>query len=355
MRFAIIGPPQSGKSTLFSAITGHKLDPGRGAVEHLATVFVPDERLDYLFAAYKPKKKTPAHLEFLDIPGVSLAEAGGPAEFRKTMHAARQCYGIVMVVRAFESSAVAAYRGRIAPDADLDELHTELIFADLEQVVHRIEKLEKSTQKPTKTRDAELRELAMMRRVQEALEHEKPVAGAIHNEEEQGIALSFGFLTHKPVIVVVNVNEADAAKPPPFTAPHAKATMALAAELEAEISQLAREDQASFLADYGLSAPAQVRFIQTCYQALGLISFLTAVGNEEVRAWTVKKGTTALQAAGKIHTDMERGFIRAETVAWADLKAHKDLKRAKAAGKTRLEAKHYVVQDGDVITFRFNV
>jgi GTP-binding protein YchF len=355
MRFAIIGPPQSGKSTLFSALTGQKPDPGHGAVEHLATVSVPDERLDHLFEVYKPKKKTPAHLEFLDIPGVSLADPGGPEEFRRTISTARQCYGIVMVVRAFESNDVAPYRGRIAPDADVNELHTELIFADLEQVMNRIQKLEKSVQKPSKTRDLEMRELTMMRRVQEALEHEKPVGTAIHNEEEQGIALSFGFLTHKPVIVVANVGEADAAKPPPFTAPHAEATIALAAELEAEISQLDRKDQASFLADYGLSEPAQARFLHMCYRALGLVSFLTAGGPDEVHAWTVKKGTTAAEAAGKIHTDMERGFIRAETVAWPDLKAHKDLKGAKAAGKMRLESKHYIVQDGDVITFRFNV
>lgn len=355
MRFAIIGPPQSGKSTLFSALTGQPPDPAHGRTERLATIEVPDQRLDYLFEVYKPKKKVPAHLEFLDLPGISLADPHGPAEFRTHMATVRQCYGIVVVVRGFASDSVAPYRDRIDPQADLDELHTELVFADLEQVINRIQKLEKSVQKPSKTRDEELRELALMRRVQEALEHEQPVSSAIHNEEEKIIATGFGFLTLKPAIVVVNVGESDAAKPPPFQAAHAEATLAMAAELEAEISQLEQADRPAFLADYGLTEVGRDRFIRICYQALGLISFLTAGGTNEVRAWTVTKGTTAAEAAGKIHSDLQRGFIRAETASWADLKANKDLKGAKNAGKLRLEPKHYVVQDGDVITFRFNV
>lgn len=355
MRFAIIGPPQSGKSTLFSALTGQPADTTHGRTERLAAVEVPDERLDYLFEVYKPKKKTPAHLEFLDVPGISLADPHGPAAFRTAMADVRQCYGIVVVVRAFQSDSVAPYRDRIDPKADLEELHAELVFADLEQVINRIQKLEKSVQKPSKTRDEEMRELTLMRRVQEALENEKPVSSTIHNEEERIIAAGFGFLTLKPTIVVLNVGEAEATRPPPLTAPHAEATMAFAAALEAEIAQLEPTDRVAFLADYGLTEPARTRFMQTCYKAIGLISFLTAGGTNEARAWTIKKGTTASEAAGKIHSDLERGFIRAETCSWEDLKANKDLKGAKNAGKIRLEPKHYVVEDGDVITFRFNV
>ncbi len=355
MRFALIGPPQSGKSTVFSAITGQPPDPGHGATEHLAAVDVPDKRLDYLFSVYGPKKKTPVRLEFLDVPGVSLTDAHGQAEFRKTMQSARLCDGIVMVVRAFESDAVAKYRDRIDPKADLEELHTELIFADLEQVLNRVERLEKSVQKPTKTRDREIRELAMMRRVQEALESEAPVSNAIQNEEERAIASGLGFLTLKPVIVVINTDEADAAKPPAFEHQHAAATIALAAEIEEEIAELSEEDRAAFLADFGLTESARNRLINTCYDAIGLISFLTAGGKDEVRAWTVKHGTTAWEAASSIHSDIQRGFIRAETVAFDDVKANTDLKGAKNAGKMRLEPKGYVVKDGDVITFRFNV
>lgn len=354
MRFAIIGPPQSGKSTLFSALTGKPLDPSHAMTDQLTTVHVPDARLDYLASLYSPKKYTMANIEFLDIPGASLADAAGQAEFRRRMQEARKCDGIVMVVRAFQSDSVAAYRNRVDAKADLEELHTELIFADLEQVTNRVEKLEKSTQKPSKTRDQELRELAMMQRVQKALESEAPVLSAIQNEDEHRIAASFGFLTLKPVIVVINVGEGDVAKPAPFEHGHAKATISLSAEIEAEIAQLNPEDRKVFLEDLGLHEPAGTRLLRTCYNAVGLISFLTC-GPDEVRAWTITKGTDAVNAAGKIHSDIQRGFIRAEVVAFDDLKSHTDMKGAKAANKVRLEPKHYVVADGDIINFRFNV
>lgn len=354
MRFAIIGPPQSGKSTLFSALTGKPLDPSHAMSEQITTVHVPDARLDYLASLYSPKKYTTANIEFLDIPGASLADAAGQAEFRRRSQEARKCDGIVMVVRAFASDSVASYRNRIDAKADLDELHAELIFADLEQVMNRVEKLEKSVQKPSKTREQEIRELAMMHRVQKALESEAPVLSAIQNEDEHRIAASFGFLTLKPVIVVINVGEGDMAKPQPFEHGHAKATIALSAEIEAEIARLNPDDRKAFLEDLGLHEPAGTRLLRTCYNAVGLISFLTC-GPDEVRAWTITKGTDALNAAGKIHSDIQRGFIRAEIVAFDDLKAHTDMKGAKAANKVRLEPKHYVVLDGDIINFRFNV
>jgi len=354
MRFALIGPPQSGKSTLFSAINGQPVDPSHAMTEQLATVHVPDARLDFLAEVYKPKKYTTANLEFLDVPGASLADAHGQAEFRKRMQSVRKCDGILMVVRAFPSASVVPYRDRIDAKADLDELHAELLFADLEQVVARIEKLEKSSQKPTKTRDQELRELAMMTRVRDALESEVPVSSAIQNEDEHRIAGSFGFLTLKPVMVVVNVGEGDIAAPPPFEHPHARATIALAANIEAEIAQLEPDDRKTFLEDLGLSDTARSRLIRTCYDAVGLMSFLTA-GEDEVRAWTIKKGTEAVDAAGKIHSDIQRGFIRAEVVAYDDFEKAGDMRGAKSANAVRLEPKHYIVKDGDIINFRFNV
>ena len=354
MRFALIGPPQSGKSTLFSALTGKPLDPSHAMSEQLTSVSVPDVRLDYLASLYSPKKYTPAHIEFLDIPGASLADASGQADFRRRMQEARKCDGLVMVVRAFTSDSVAAYRNRVDAKSDLEELHTELIFADLEQVVNRVEKLEKSVQKPSKTRDQELRELAMMQRVQKALESEAPVLSAIQNEDEHRIAASFGFLTLKPVLVAINVGEADVAAAPPLEHEHARATIALSAEIEAEIAQLGPEDRKAFLDDLGLQEAAGARLIRACYEAAGLVSFLTC-GPDEVRAWTIVKGTDAVNAAGKIHSDIQRGFIRAEVVAFDDLKAHTDMKGAKAANKVRLEPKHYIVADGDIINFRFNV
>lgn len=354
MKFALIGPPQSGKSTLFSAITGHVVDASHAMNEQIASVSVPDERLDFLAEIYKPKKYTPAHIEFLDVPGASLADAHGQAEFRKRMQSVRKCDGIVMVVRAFESESVLKYRDRVNAKADLDELFTELLFADLEQVVNRIERLEKSTQKPTKTRDQELRELAMMTRVREALESEAPVSSAIQNDDERRIAGSFGFLTLKPVMVVINVGEDQVAAPPPFEHPHALATIALSAEIEAEIAQLEPDDRRTFLEDLGLSAPARTRLLRTAYSALGLMSFLTA-GEDEVRAWTIRNDTEAVEAAGKIHSDIQRGFIRAEVVAFDDFRKAGDMRSAKSANAVRLEPKHYIVQDGDIINFRFNV
>lgn len=354
MRFALVGPPQSGKSTLFAAITGHAPDPAHAMAERLTTVAVPDARLDYLTELYKPKKCTPAHLEFLDVPGASLADAHGQAEFRKWMQSVRSCDGILMVVRAFASDGVVMYRDRIDAKADLEELHTEIIFADLEQVTARIEKLEESLTRPSKTRDRDKRELAMMKRVRDALEAESPVSSVIQNEDEQKITVSFGFLTLKPVIAVINVGEDQVAAPPAFEHEHARATIGLSAEIEAEIARLAQEDRAAFLEDLGLAEPARTRLIRACYDAVGLISFFTC-GPNEVRAWTIRQGTEAVEAAGRVHSDMQRGFIRAETVAFDDLRANEGMKGAKSAGKVRLEAKHYIVKDGDVINFRFNV
>jgi GTP-binding protein YchF len=351
MKFALIGPPQSGKSTLFTAITGQPPDPAQMSVERRAAVKVPDERLEFLAALYKPKKRTEATLEFIDVPGISLSDPHGQAEFRRYAADLRTCDGLVAVVRAFESPAVAPYRGRIDPKGDLDELHTELLFADLEQVTKRIEKLEKAATKPSKTQEAERRELALMQRIHALLEKEQPIGGAVHNEEEQKLSTSFGFLMQKPLLVVINVGEGDVQKPPAFEHPTAAGTIALSAEIEAEIAQLPAADRAAFLADLGLREPAKNRLIRACYDAVGLISFLTA-GEEEVRAWTIRRNTPAVEAAGKIHTDIQRGFIRAETIAFSELKAAGDMKAAKAGGKVRLEGKAYIVQDGDVILFR---
>jgi GTP-binding protein YchF len=316
---------------------------------------MPDPRLDYLAELYQAKKRTPAHLELVDIPGFSLADSQGQAEFRKAMQTGRRSDGLIMVVRAFESESVAPYRERIDPQADLEELHTELIFADLEQVSNRIEKLEASVQKATKTRDQDQHELALMQRIREALENEDRVDSAIHHDDEKIVVSSFGFLTLKPVITVVNVGEDEVAKPPPFEDLHARATIALAAEIEAEISQLDEADRTAFQQDLGLTEPAKTRLIHTCYDALGLISFFTC-GSNEVRATTVIQGTPVIEAAGKIHTDMQRGFIGAEIVAFDDLEANKDMRGAKAAGKVHVErSKQHEVKDGDVIHFRFNV
>ncbi|UCG33108.1 MAG: redox-regulated ATPase YchF [Phycisphaerales bacterium] len=354
MRIGLIGPTQSGKTTLFSAITGQAPDPAHMAQENLATVTVPEPRLDLLVQLYKPKKRVEAHIEFVDIPGFSLETPHQQEEFRKHFPSLRLCDCLVAVVRDFASDRVATYRNRVDAAADLEELRTELIFADLEAVANRIQRLNKSLSRPSKTSAEEKAELAFMQRLQEALEAEKPVSSVVESAEEHKWVSSFQFLTEKPLVVVINVDEGRAAAAPDFQAKDAHSTIALCAEIEAEIAQLEGDDRKAFLEDLGVAEAAHDRLIHLCYEAAGMICFLTYAG-DECRAWTVRKGADALEAAGKIHTDIARGFIRAEVVAYDDLGEAGDHKAAKAAGKVRLEGKSYVVADGDVIQFRFNV
>jgi hypothetical protein len=256
-------------------------------------------------------------------------------------------------VRDFENPAVPAYRDRIHAQADFDEVWSELVFSDLETVANRIEKLEKSLKKPTASHEAEKHEMALLARCREALEAERPLASALQSEQDRQVLASFAFLTEKPILTVRNVSDDKASSAEPLRAAHAVDNIVLSASIEAEIAQLEPEDRVAFMAELGLTESARDRLIRTCYHALGLISFLT-MGPEEVRAWTIKKGSTAQEAAGKIHTDLARGFIRAETVAFDDLVAHTDMKGVKAAGKLRKEGKSYVVQDGDVMLILAN-
>ncbi len=354
MRIALVGPPQSGKSTLFRAVTGQFDEPSYGVAERLAVVKVPDNRLDFLAKLYHPKKITPATIEVVDVPGFSQETAPQQAEFRRHIPGLKLCDALVAVVRSFRNPDVPAYRDRIDPKGDLEELHTELIFADLETVANRIERLEKALTKPTRTHDQEKRELALLQRCRDALEKEQPLSGVIANEDERKLVKGFRFLTQMPLIVVVNVTDTEAANPPLFDYPHCSAMIGLCANTEAEIAQLDPEDRKAFLEDLGVAEPARDRLVRTCYEAVGLISFLT-YGEDEVRAWSIHKGTTAVEAAGAIHTDLAQGFIKAETVAFADLYAAGDMKAARAAGKVRLEGKTYVVKDGDCIIIKFNV
>jgi hypothetical protein len=354
MKAAIIGLPYSGKSTLFAAATSLRSDPAEMPQERVAVVGVPDPRLVYLTELCNPKKTTPATLELVDVPGFSLADAQGRQQLRKHLPTLRLSDCLVLVVRDFTNPAVPLYRDRVDRRADLAELWEELIFADLESVTNRVEKLEKALTKPTKTHEQEKRELVVMRACQSALESEKPLSSVVHSEEESRMLASFGFLTEKPAVVVYNVDEDRAAGKPVDAPEHFHSAVELCADLEAQIAELAPADRDTFLAELGIAVPARDVLIQRCYDAMHLISFLT-MGPDEVRAWTIRKGTPAVEAAGKIHTDLARGFIRAETVAYDDLVASGDLKGAKAAGKVRQEGKAYTVQDGDILNIKFNV
>jgi GTP-binding protein YchF len=278
----------------------------------------------------------------------------GRQQLRKHLPTIRNSDMLVLVVRDFQNPSVPAYRDRVDRVADLAELRDEFIFADLEAVTNRVEKLEKSITKPTKTQDQEKRELAVLQACREALESEKPLSSCAHSEDEKKMFASFGFLTEKPVVVVYNVDEDRAGEGVSESPAHFHAAVALCADLEAQISELDPEDRSAFLADVGIEVPARDVLIRHCYDAMQFVSFLT-MGPDEVRAWTIRRDTPAVEAAGKIHSDLARGFIRAETVAYDDLVAEGDLKGAKAAGKVRQEGKAYVVQDGDILNIKFNV
>jgi GTP-binding protein YchF len=357
MQVALIGLAQSGKSTLFSAVTEGQVHTRAGASHQAdrAVVTVPDERLEKLAEVMQPKKVTHATIELLDFPGLSFADEPGRHEARRIVAQGRQVDMLVWVIRGFHNDSVAAYRDRVDPAKDLEELKNELLLADLELVANRIEKLRASITKPTPHVEQDKRELALMERCHEALENVRNIREVIQSEEEEKLVRSFGFLTLKPILAVVNIDEDDIGKSALLSPEQAGyEVMSLSAQIESELAVLAPEERQVFLQDMGLEVMAKDRFLQKCYRALQVISFFTFVSGE-VRAWTVPSGSTAVEAAGAIHNDIQRGFIRAETVHWEDFVAAGDMKAAKAAGKVRLEGKTYQVQDGDIITFRFNV
>ncbi len=356
MKCALLGLLQSGKSTVFSAVSGRAIRPiGSSAIEE-AMVPVPDERLDWLAEYYKPKKTTYAVIDCLDVPGFNFADEHGRHATRRLIDKTRTVDLLVLVLRCFEDASVPAYRNRVDPAKDLTELKTELLLADLELVATRLEKLEKQVHKPTKTQAHDKAELALQKKLQEAIESEKPIRSVIKTGAELEMIKSLGFLTLKPMVVAVNLGEDQLNKKFDFAGivDSSVPIIGVCAKLEYELAQLDAESKSEFMSDLGISEPAINKFVKGCYSALGLISFLT-VGSDELRAWPIKAGTIALDAAGKVHTDIKRGFIRAETFRYEDLRRLGSEKAVKADGKVRLEGKEYVVADGDVINFRFNV
>ena len=356
MKAALVGLLQSGKSTILSAISGRTIAAmGPSAIEE-AIVPVPDARIDWLRDYYKPKKTTYATIDCLDVPGFNFADEHGRAAARRLINRIRIVDMLVLVVRAFENPAVPAYRNSVNPTSDLVELKTELLLADLELVSTRIEKLEKQVSKPTKTQAHDKAELALQKKLQQTIESEKPISSAVETEAELEMIKSLGFLTLKPMAVAVNSGEEQLEQRFDFAEVlnDDVPVITICAKLEYELAQLDADSRDEFMADLGITESAVSKFVNGCYSASGLISFLTVV-SDELRAWPIKQGTTALDAAGKVHTDIKRGFIRAETFGFDDLKELGDEKAVKAVGKIRLEGKEYVVRDGDIINFRFNV
>ncbi|MFC1739518.1 redox-regulated ATPase YchF [Planctomycetota bacterium] len=356
MKVALLGLLESGKSTLFSAVSSKAITPvGSTSIEE-AIVPVTDERLDWLAEYYKPKKVTQATIDCLDLPGLNFADEHGRASAKRLFSKIRTVDLLVMVVREFENPAVPPYRGSLNTVRDFEELKTELLLADLELVTTRIENIEKQVNKPIKIQAQDKAELTLQKKLQETIESEKPISSAIETESESQMVKSLGFLTLKPIVVAVNIGEGQLGKNLDFTGriKGASDIITICAKLEYELTQLDDDSRDEFMTDLGITESAVSKFVHSCYSALGLISFLTVVSGE-LRAWPIKQGTKAVDAAGKVHTDIKRGFIRAETMAFDDLKEFGSEKEVKAAGKMRLEGKKYTVNDGDIINFRFNV
>ena len=356
MKVALIGLLQSGKSTILASLSGKAIPAiGSASIEE-AIVPVPDERFDWMTEQYKPKKTTHATVDCLDLPGFNFTDDHGRAAAKRLIGQIKTVELLVLVVRAFEDPSVPPYRNTVDPARDLAELQTELLLADLELVTTRIGNLEKQVHKPTRAQARDKAELALQKKLQKAIESEQPISSALETHTEREIIRSLGFLTLMPIVVAVNVGEDQLNEKFDFAGRVGSSVpvVTICAKLEYELAQLDADSRAEFMADLGIAESAANKFIRSCYSAFDLISFLTVASNE-LRAWPIKEGTTAVDAAGKVHTDLKRGFIRAETFSFDDLQEHGSEKALKAAGKIRLEGKDYIIQDGDIINFRFNV
>ncbi len=353
MKLGIIGLPQAGKTTIFNALTGGDvpvaMSGGRFEV-HTAVVDVPDPRVDALSRLYNPKKTTYAKVTYTDIAGLEGSGSGNIAG--PLLTELSQMDGFLHVVRCFENPSVPHALGEISPQRDIEVMEDEFLLNDLIQVERRLERLAEERQRGSRDKGEIAAEEALFQRLHSALEENRPLRTLELNPSERKQISGFGFLSLKPLLIVLNLSEGQT--PPQVELPPQADSIALHGQLEMEIAQLPPEDATIFMAEYGITEPSLNRMIRRSYDLLQLLSFFT-VGEDEVRAWTVRRGALAPEAAGVIHSDLQKGFIRAEVVPCDTLLELGSMAEARNKGVLRLEGKTYPVQDGDVLHVRFNI
>ncbi len=360
MKICIVGLPLSGKSSVFGALTGAAADASMAkGTEPKAVVKVPDDRLERLAAIFDPKKKTAASIEFMELDGIDAGEAKKAGFSEQFLGKLRTADALLAVVRAFDDPAVPHVLKTVNARRDFDALEAEFLLSDLQIIENRVERLTK--QVAAKKSDRDVRELAALEKCKALLESETPLRRFEFKPDEEVLLRGFRFLTQKPLIALVNIDEDEISREAEILAAFddvaaqpRTAVIALPARLEKEFRQLSEEEAREFRSDFGLSGSAFDRLIATAYRMMGLVSFFT-VGPDEVKAWTVSEGTAAVRAAGVIHSDIERGFIRAEVVSYEAFIDRGDIAQCRTAGTLRLEGKEYPVRDGDIINFRFAV